>query len=75
VARGALRQAAAAHPELIDICRIVWRASASYDGEVYKLPLPADQGTGLGKPLKLINHPVREDIPIYIASLGPRTWP
>ena len=25
-----------------------------------------------GKPLKLINHPVREDIPIYIASLGPK---
>jgi F420-dependent oxidoreductase-like protein len=59
--------------ELIDICRIVWkRERLSYDGKVYKLPLPEDQGTGLGKPLKLINHPVREDIPIYIASLGPK---
>jgi F420-dependent oxidoreductase-like protein len=59
--------------ELIDICRIVWkRERLSYDGEVYKLPLPEEQGTGLGKPLKLINHPVRENIPIYIASLGPK---
>ena len=40
--------------------------------ENYDLPLPEDQGTGLGKPLKIINHPVREDIPIYIASLGPK---
>src|SRR6056297_3324825 len=24
----------------------------------------------MGKPLKLINHPVRDDIPVYIASLG-----
>ena len=32
--------------------------------------LPADQGTGLGKPLKIIAHPVRSEIPIWIASLG-----
>ena len=36
------------------------------------MPLPADRGTGLGKPLKLINHPVRERIPITIAALGPQ---
>ena len=34
--------------------------------------MPADQGTGLGKPLQLINHPVRERIPITIAALGPK---
>ncbi|MDZ7673784.1 MAG: LLM class F420-dependent oxidoreductase [Acidimicrobiales bacterium] len=57
--------------ELIDICRIVWkRERLSYDGKAYQLPLPEEQGTGLGKPLKLINHPVREDIPIWVASLG-----
>ena len=37
-----------------------------------RLPLPPDQGTGLGKPLKLITHPVRDRIPIYVASLGPK---
>ncbi len=57
--------------EIIDICRIVWkRERLSYEGKAYTLPLPEDQGTGLGKPLKLINHPVREEIPIHIASLG-----
>lgn len=59
--------------EIIDICRMVWRRERlSYEGKHYKLPLPADQGTGLGKPLKLINHPVRDRIPIIIASLGPK---
>lgn len=59
--------------ELIDICHLVWkRERLAYNGEAYQLPLPAELGTGLGKPLKLINHPVREDIPIYIASLGPK---
>jgi F420-dependent oxidoreductase-like protein len=59
--------------EIIEICRKVWRRERlSYDGKYYKLPLPAEEGTGLGKPLKLINHPVRERIPIFIASLGPK---
>jgi F420-dependent oxidoreductase-like protein len=59
--------------EIIDICRLVWkRERVVYDGECYQLPLPEERGTGLGKPLKIINHPVREDIPIYLASLGPK---
>ncbi len=59
--------------ELIEICRMVWRRERlSYDGRYYKLPLPADRGTGLGKPLKLINHPVRERIPIMVAAVGPK---
>ena len=59
--------------ELIEICRMVWRRERlSYDGRYYQLPLPADQGTGLGKPLKLINHPVRERIPIMVAAVGPK---
>ena len=59
--------------ELIEICRKVWRREVVvHDGPSYQLPLPEDQGTGLGKPLKLINHPKRPDIPIYIASLGPK---
>jgi F420-dependent oxidoreductase-like protein len=59
--------------ELIEICRLVWkRERLSYQGRHYTIPLPPGQGTGLGKPLKLINHPVRERIPIVIASLGPK---
>lgn len=60
--------------EVIEICRSVWkRERVQHMGEHYQIPLPQDKGTGLGKPLKLINHPVREDIPIAIASLGPKS--
>lgn len=59
--------------ELIEICRMVWRRERlDYHGRHYTLPLPAGQGTGLGKPLKLINRPVRERIPVVIAALGPK---
>ena len=57
--------------ETIEICRAVWRRERLvYEGRHYKIPLPAGQGTGLGKPLKLINHPVRERIPIFLAAVG-----
>jgi F420-dependent oxidoreductase-like protein len=57
--------------ELIEICRLIWRRERlDYQGRYYRLPL--EGGTGLGKPLKLINHPVRERIPIVIAALGPK---
>ena len=60
--------------EIIEICRKVWRREKLvYDGDHYQLPLPQGRGTGLGKPLKLINHPVRDDIPIAIAALGPKS--
>jgi F420-dependent oxidoreductase-like protein len=59
--------------EIIDICRQVWaRERVTYEGRAYTLPLPPEQGTGLGKPLKLITHPVRDRIPIYVAALGPK---
>ena len=59
--------------EIIEICRQVWRRErVEHDGPNYPLPLPADRGTGLGKPLKLVNHPVRDDIPVFIASIGPK---
>ncbi len=59
--------------EIIEICRSVWRRERlQYSGRYYTIPLPPDQGTGLGKPLKLINHPVRERIPIVVAALGPK---
>jgi F420-dependent oxidoreductase-like protein len=56
--------------EIIDICRKVWRREKLTNDGLYPIPLPEDQGTGLGKPLKLINHPKRSDIPIWIAALG-----
>ena len=58
--------------EIIDICRKTWRREEplTYEGKYYHLPLPEGQGTGLGKALKIIAHPVRSDIPIWIAALG-----
>ena len=57
--------------ELVEICRMVWRRDRlDYQGKHYTLPY--EGGTGLGKPLKLINRPVRERIPIVIAALGPK---
>jgi F420-dependent oxidoreductase-like protein len=50
----------------------VWAREAPlvHDGVSYQIPLPPGEGTGLGKPLKIINHPVRPRIPIWVAALG-----
>ena len=59
--------------EVVQICRQVWRRErVSHQGKNYQIPLPPGRGTGLGKPLKLINQTVRERIPINIAALGPK---
>ena len=42
----------------------------AFDGKHDQLPMPG--GTGLGKPLKLILHPVRERIPVYLGAEGPK---
>ncbi len=57
--------------EYIEACRMIWAREQKfeYQGQTVQAPLPAGQGTGLGKPLKLINHPVRADIPVWWASL------
>ena len=60
--------------EIIEICRTVWAREdkLTHEGRYYNMPLPDGQGTGLGKPLKIIAHPVRPRIPIWVASLGPK---
>jgi F420-dependent oxidoreductase-like protein len=59
--------------EVIDICRSVWRREPLvYSGKHYQVPLPPEQGTGLGKPLKLVHHPVRDRIPILLGAIGPK---
>lgn len=60
--------------DTIEICRRIWAREAplEYHGRALTVPLPADQGTGQGKPLKLINHPFRPRIPVLWASMGPR---
>ncbi|MER5435185.1 LLM class F420-dependent oxidoreductase [Streptomyces sp. NPDC002588] len=59
--------------EIVEICRSVWRREkVVHEGRHYRIPLPPDQGTGLGRPLKLINSPVRERVPIVLAAIGPK---
>jgi F420-dependent oxidoreductase-like protein len=55
--------------EYVDILRkALSRERLEYDGEIYKLPLP----DGPGKALKLTIAPVQDQIPIYIAAIGPK---
>ncbi|MGH9301402.1 MAG: LLM class F420-dependent oxidoreductase, partial [Acidimicrobiales bacterium] len=57
--------------EIIEVCRKVWKREVLTHHGLYDIPLPPGQGTGLGKALKMITHPVRDAIPVYVASLGP----
>ena len=58
--------------EVIELVRRMLRREViEHDGDVFTLPLPADQGLGLGKPLKMLTHPVRDRVPIHVAALGP----
>jgi F420-dependent oxidoreductase-like protein len=58
--------------EYIEIVRAILRRDRplEHHGEHYDIPLRG--GTGLGKPLKLILHPLRPRIPIYLAAIGPK---
>ncbi len=58
--------------DTVDICRKIWTGEkVTHEGKAVSLPLPADEGSGLGKPLKFMNQIARQDIPIVIASIGP----
>lgn len=55
--------------ETIDVCRMVWRREPlRYEGRTVTVPL-----TERGRPLKLVNQPVRPAIPVYWAALGDRS--
>ncbi|WP_370290744.1 LLM class F420-dependent oxidoreductase [Nocardioides sp.] len=57
--------------EVIAILRAGLRGERlDFQGKTIQVPLPAGQGLGLGKPLKLLNRPERADVPIWVAALG-----
>lgn len=58
--------------EYVDIVRqvVARREPVSIDGKHYQLPYRG--GMNLGKPLKSTVHPLRTDIPIYLAAEGPK---
>jgi F420-dependent oxidoreductase-like protein len=61
--------------EVIDIVRRGLKREPLTNDGIIKLPLTKEHGavTGLGKPLKILTHPDRDTIPIYIAALGPKS--
>ncbi|HYM01179.1 MAG TPA: LLM class F420-dependent oxidoreductase [Blastocatellia bacterium] len=58
--------------EYVEIVRTILKREQplEHHGEHYDIPVQG--GTGLGKPLKLIIHPFRADLPIYLAAIGPK---
>src|SRR4051794_31667929 len=55
--------------EYVEIVRrALRRETVAYEGEHFALPLPG----GAGKALKLTVHPVRAEIPLYLAAVGPK---
>lgn len=72
----AYRRPLARTREYVDVVRqvVARERPVAYDGEFYRLPLPADApgALGLGKPLKPTVHPLRREIPIVLAAQGPK---
>jgi F420-dependent oxidoreductase-like protein len=59
--------------EYVEIVRAALRRDVvEHQGEHYRIPWDGPGATGLGKPLKLMLRPLRADIPIYLAALGPK---
>jgi F420-dependent oxidoreductase-like protein len=59
--------------EYVEIVRAMLRREAvAYDGDYYELPYRGEDASGLGIPLKLMLRPLRSEIPIYLAAIGPR---
>lgn len=60
--------------EYVDVVRkvIERKDPVEHHGTYYDLPYTGADGTGLGKPLKSILHPYRQDLPIYLAAVGPK---
>ena len=60
--------------EYVEIVRAALRRDVvEFEGEEYRIPWDGPGASGLGKPLKLMLRPLRPEIPIYLASLAPRS--
>jgi F420-dependent oxidoreductase-like protein len=58
--------------EYVKVLRDIWAREGTLTSEGPHYPLPMPGGTGLGKPLKANVHPLRPEIPIYLAAEGPK---
>ena len=60
--------------EYVEIVRSAFRREEhlSFDGQYYQHPYTGEGSAGLGKPLKIMTHPLRNEIPIFIGAEGPK---
>ncbi|GGR90540.1 LLM class F420-dependent oxidoreductase [Streptomyces humidus] len=60
--------------EYVDVVRQVLRREAPVetDGRFHPIPYRGPDGTGLGRALKSITHPLRPDLPVLLGAEGPR---
>ncbi|MGN6131535.1 MAG: LLM class F420-dependent oxidoreductase [Nocardioidaceae bacterium] len=57
--------------EVVEIVRAALRRETiNHQGKIFAIPLPPEEGLGLGKPLKMLTRPERPAVPIYVAALG-----
>jgi F420-dependent oxidoreductase-like protein len=60
--------------EYVEIVRGVLRREVlEHHGVHYDIPYSGPGSTGLGKPLKLMARPLRAEIPLYLASIAPKS--
>src|SRR4051794_12980338 len=58
--------------EVIRLVRSGLRREPLDSHGIFDIPLSEGKGLGLGKPLKILVHPERDTVPIWVASLGDR---
>lgn len=60
--------------EYVDIIRqaLQRHGPLTYQGLHYQLPYSGEGSSGLGKPLKIMTHPLRPEIPIFLGAEGPK---
>ncbi|MCL6732711.1 LLM class F420-dependent oxidoreductase [Streptomyces neyagawaensis] len=60
--------------EYVDVVRQVLRREApvELDGRFHAVPYRGPDGSGVGKPLKSITHPLRSDLPVLLGAEGPK---
>jgi F420-dependent oxidoreductase-like protein len=59
--------------EYVEIVRAaIRRELVEHHGAHYEIPYGGEEATGLGKPLKLMMRPHRDEIPVYLAAIGPK---
>jgi F420-dependent oxidoreductase-like protein len=58
--------------EYVDIVRRILAREERLTNAGPEYPIPATDGLGLGKPLNVMTHPLRHDLPIFLGAEGPK---